>query len=276
MYLIVDIESNTDRQRLLRTYPWRGRFNGTEDEVMRQILEEICKVVLKDPLAPPTVDCFIPARYQSPNTIVALLVDRQMEYQGHWILDQRTPGGTPDVKAITEAFWSLVTWGIRDRGAAAVTFNGLGFDFPLMEVCGLEHGTDMRVWFPEENRFWTDPRGVGATKVHIDLYSHLAGKTKVGGSLDWWAKLAGLPGKLDSHGDDVKSMLERVGGGAEIADYCTCDVLNTYGLLYRTLWNQRLVAQDWRGATFDRTMTAMAAGRGKEVTRFIEQINPST
>ncbi len=276
MYLIVDIESILARERLLKTYPWRGRFSGSEDEVIRQINEDICKVVGKDPNAAPTTDCFIPARYQVPATIVALLVDREMGYRGHWILEQTAPGGTPGCKDITEAFWSLITWAVQSRGAAVVTFNGLNFDFPLMEVCGLECGTDMRVWFPEEDKFWTNPRGVGATKVHLDLCYLLGGKNKQGGSLDWWARLAGLPGKIDSHGNDVKSMLERVGGVAEVADYCTCDVLNTYGLLYRTLWTQRLVEHDWRGSAFDQTAAAMAAGRGKEVQRFIEQISNPT
>lgn len=265
MYLILDTESDVDQDRLLRTYPHGGRFIGSKDHICDQIKQEICRE--RDPNASP--DCFIPARYHSPNTVMGLLVDRQLNYQAHYLLNQQLPDGRPDVKAITTNFWGLVAHAV-DNGVCVVDFNGLGFDFPMMEACGLEHGVNMACWFLEDPKFWTDPRGGGALRYHLDLYSYLAGKGRGGGGLDWWAKLVGLPGKIASHGDDVQAMLKHATGLADVADYCTCDVLNTYGLLYRVLFCRGLVTTDWRGPTFERTMTLMATGRGKEVQRFID------
>ena len=46
------------------------------------------------------------------------------------------------------------------------------------------------------------------------------------------ACLAGLPGKIGSHGSEVQGRYER-GEIDQVAGYCECDVLNLYGLYLR-------------------------------------------
>lgn len=112
-----------------------------------------------------------------------------------------------------------------------VSWNGSGFDLPVLHYRALKHGVDAsRYWelgdTDREFRFnnylsrfhWR----------HIDLMDVLAGY-QLGGrsSLEQVAQLLGLPGKLGMSGDKVWDYhLE--GRYAEIRDYCETDALNTY------------------------------------------------
>ncbi|MBT8086368.1 MAG: 3'-5' exonuclease [Woeseia sp.] len=121
--------------------------------------------------------------------------------------------------------------GIERYSPTLVTWNGSGFDLPVLHYRAMRHGVQaLRYWETGDNdrdfrynnylsRFhWR----------HLDLMDVLAAFQPRGRvSLDQMAVLLGFPGKLGMSGDKVwDTWLE--GGVAEIRNYCETDVLNTY------------------------------------------------
>lgn len=108
----------------------------------------------------------------------------------------------------------------RVSGAALVTFHGKGFDVPVLELRSLKHSIAM------------PPRGVGIA-AHHDLKELLSGRGAASAApLDLYAKLVGLPGKVDVAGGDVQE-LYAAGALDRITAYCMTDVVQTYLLFLR-------------------------------------------
>lgn len=117
-----------------------------------------------------------------------------------------------------------------------VTWNGAGFDLPVLHYRTLLHGvTAARYWETGENdtsfrysnylsRFhWR----------HMDLMDILCGFQGRGrASLSDMASLLGFPGKLGMKGAEVWDAYQR-GELANIRAYCESDVLNTYLIFLR-------------------------------------------
>jgi predicted PolB exonuclease-like 3'-5' exonuclease len=124
--------------------------------------------------------------------------------------------------------------GLERYNPELVSWNGAGFDLPVLNYRALRHGVNaQRYWEVGEadrefrynnymNRYhWR----------HIDLMDVLSGYGSGGrASLEQVAQLLGLPGKLGMSGDRVWSSYQR-GELAAIRAYCETDVLNTY-LIY--------------------------------------------
>jgi predicted PolB exonuclease-like 3'-5' exonuclease len=109
-----------------------------------------------------------------------------------------------------------------------VSFNGRGFDLPVLELQALRHGCPAPRYFGERN-------GLRARhNRHWDLYDWLTnnGASRLRGGFDLIAKLAGLPGKGAVSGADVQMLWER-GRWEEIHRYCASDVLQTYFVFLR-------------------------------------------
>ena len=119
-----------------------------------------------------------------------------------------------------------------------VSWNGGGFDLPVLHYRGLQHGV-------VADRYWSMGEGGSADDRefkwnnyisryhmrHLDLMDLLAMyQPKNNAPLDAMAKLCGFPGKLGMDGSMVyRSYLE--GKLEDIRRYCETDVMNTY-LLY--------------------------------------------
>jgi predicted PolB exonuclease-like 3'-5' exonuclease len=118
---------------------------------------------------------------------------------------------------------------LEEKKPTVVTWNGRGFDMPVITARAFHHGLAMPWWFSDRNtryRF-TD-------KGHFDLMDYLsdfgaARATK----LDVFAKLCGFPGKVGVDGSQVASM-HAEGKLGEIQDYCLCDVVQTGAVFLRT------------------------------------------
>ena len=147
---------------------------------------------------------------------------------------------------------SLKVWSLGDEGSSEkdllerffdgldkytpdlVSWNGAGFDLPVLHYRCLLHGvTAARYWETGEHdssfrfsnylsRFhWR----------HMDLMDILSGFQGRGrASLDDVATLLGFPGKIGMHGADVWKVYLQ-GGLKSIRAYCETDVVNTY-LIY--------------------------------------------
>ncbi|MEO6950869.1 MAG: 3'-5' exonuclease [Polyangia bacterium] len=108
-----------------------------------------------------------------------------------------------------------------------VTYNGRGFDLPVLQLRALRHGVPMRFAFERNFRYRFTDEG------HMDLFDFLSdhGAAKVG-SLDALAHLVGLPGKVGVDGSQVEG-LYNAGQLALIKNYCLSDVTQTAFLLLR-------------------------------------------
>ncbi len=115
-----------------------------------------------------------------------------------------------------------------------VSWNGAGFDLPVLHYRSLLHGVTAA-------RYWETGDGDHSFRFsnylsrfhwrHMDLMDILSGFQGRGrASLDDVAGLLGFPGKIGMHGADVWKVYLQ-GGIARIRAYCETDVLNTY-LIY--------------------------------------------
>jgi predicted PolB exonuclease-like 3'-5' exonuclease len=112
-----------------------------------------------------------------------------------------------------------------------VSFNGRGFDLPVIKIRSLAHGLSAE-WLFQSGDKWSNYSSRYDMVWHVDMADVLAdfGATRPC-KLDEVCTLIGLPGKLDISGGKVYE-LHREGKLQEIRDYCETDVLNTY-LLYQ-------------------------------------------
>ena len=137
--------------------------------------------------------------------------------------------------------------GLEKTQPTLVSWNGGGFDLPVLHYRALKHGiASRRYWdvgdFDQSFRY-NNYLGRFHWR-HIDLMDVIAGYQSRGrASLENVAALLGLPGKLGMSGDKVWDAY-RAGRLADIRAYCEADVLNTYLVYLRfELIRGRLAAE---------------------------------
>jgi predicted PolB exonuclease-like 3'-5' exonuclease len=121
--------------------------------------------------------------------------------------------------------------GIERYSPTLVSWNGGGFDLPVLHYRGLIHGvTAARYWETGNNDQsfrWNNYIGRYHER-HTDLMDVLsAHQGRAAAPLDELATLCGLPGKMGMSGDKVWDCI-RAGDYERVSNYCETDVLNTY------------------------------------------------
>ena len=148
----------------------------------------------------------------------------------HSFVDRSGRQGPSDEGRVVQQFFSS----IDKRVPQLVSWNGGGFDLPVLHYRGLMHGVvASKYWdFGEDDREFKFNNYISRFHTrHIDLMDLLAGYVnRAWAPLDEIAQLCGLPGKLGMDGSAVYGAW-RSGRIEDIRRYCETDVLNTY-LLY--------------------------------------------
>lgn len=112
-----------------------------------------------------------------------------------------------------------------------VSWNGSGFDLPVLHYRALKHGIDAsRYWDNgDDNREFRYNNYLSRFHWrHIDVMDVLSGfQPRARAPLDDIAVMLGFPGKLGMSGDKVWETF-LAGNIAAIRDYCETDVVNTY------------------------------------------------
>ncbi|MDE2208404.1 MAG: 3'-5' exonuclease [Betaproteobacteria bacterium] len=125
--------------------------------------------------------------------------------------------------------------GIERYTPQLVSWNGSGFDLPVLQHRALIHGVPAaRYWdWGDENRDFKFNNYLSRYHTrHLDLMDVLAQyQPRANAGLDAMARLCGFPGKLGMDGSDVAGAIA-AGRIADVRNYCECDVLNTY-LVYQ-------------------------------------------
>lgn len=115
-----------------------------------------------------------------------------------------------------------------------VSWNGGGFDLPVLHWRGLLHGVEASKYWDlgEDDREFKYNNYIGRYHTrHLDLMDLLAMyQPRANAPLDAMARLCGFPGKLGMDGSQVHAAY-REGKLEDIRRYCETDVMNTY-LLY--------------------------------------------
>jgi predicted PolB exonuclease-like 3'-5' exonuclease len=132
-----------------------------------------------------------------------------------------------DEKEIIERFFT----GIDKYVPTIVSWNGKGFDLPVLHYRSLLHGIQApRYWETGDNdqSFRWNNYLSRYHRRHTDLMDVLAGyEMRANAPLDEVATLLGFPGKMGMSGAKVWDNYQ-AGELAGIRNYCETDVLNTY------------------------------------------------
>ncbi len=207
-YLIFDIETYPDKELVEAVY---GRSYASVKEQSDRMLHPV---------------------FHIPIVIGGLVCDESMRIRSFG-----AKFGGPDKERETlQFFWeTFERYGGGKRATppelgpecALVTFNGRGFDLPVVENRSLRYGIGSAEYFSSRDKF-NNYRYRYAPEFHFDIVEFL---TNFGAtfrpSLDAVAKLLGLPGKTEMNGAEVEGEFER-GNLTGIAEYCMRDVALTY------------------------------------------------
>ena len=140
--------------------------------------------------------------------------------------------GRSEEGAVIQEFFNRVD----ERRPQLVSWNGGGFDLPVLQQRGLRHGVVAeRYWdMGDEDREHRYNNYISRYHLrHVDLMDLLAMyQSRANAPLDAMAKLCGFPGKLGMDGSQVyRAYLD--GRRDEIRRYCETDSMNTYLLWCR-------------------------------------------
>lgn len=218
-YLVFDVEAVADGDLIAKVrYP---KKNYTPAEAIRAYRDELIEQRGdgKD---------FIPSPFMLPISVAVGKVDREFRLLDLVVLDD--PQFRPHV--ITQLFWS--GW-LHYGRPTLVTFNGRGYDLPVMELAAFRYGISLPSWFNVHDRSFEQARNRFNIESHwdlMDLFTNF-GASRMTGGLNLLANLIGKPGKTGIDGSQVQDMYAD-GKVDEINDYCRCDVLDTYFVFLRS------------------------------------------
>ena len=162
--------------------------------------------------------------------------------------------------------------GLERYSPTLVSWNGSGFDLPVLHYRSLLHGI-------VANRYWETGGDDSSFRWnnylnrfhdrHTDLMDVLSGhQPRANVSLQDMALLLGLPGKLGMHGSLVWETF--LGGDvAAIRDYCETDVLNTFLVYLRFELVRGRLSRDAYAGECERVRAALAEDGRPHVTEFL-------
>ncbi|WP_033915703.1 3'-5' exonuclease [Campylobacter sputorum] len=140
---------------------------------------------------------------------------------------------------------------INKKNPRLVSFNGRGFDLPMLMIRAMKYNIQAPAYFEINNKEfnktkWENYRSRYDGVFHLDLLDHISDFRTVSGiSLDMLCKTLNLPGKYDTHGDQVTELFydDKLD---KIYQYCESDTLNTYWLFLKyELLRGNITIQDY-------------------------------
>ncbi len=216
-YLIFDIETVGDGDLIQKVrYPDQELTpREATEQYRRQLLEETGKDIL-------------PGTFVLPVSVAIAKVAADLRLMELTVLD--APAFRP--QEIVRRFWQ--GWQHYER-PTFVTFNGRGYDMPVMELAAFRYGLSVPAWFNVDSKSFEQSRNRYNYDAHLDLQDLLTnfGAFRMSGGLNLLANLIDKPGKSGIDGSQVQDLYYN-GQVDQINDYCRCDVLDTYFVFLRT------------------------------------------
>ena len=223
-YTVFDIETRIDKA-LVRAVFFPQDEELSDEDAYQQKRQQLLERQGND---------FFPLAFHVPVSIAIGQVDEArvltaVETLPPDVTDETaSEAGPPDV-ASPEAAMVRTFWERLERfPGTLVSFNGRGFDLPVLELQALKQGCRIPHYFRGRARYRYSDEG------HYDLYDFLTnyGVHRLQGGFDALAKLIGLPGKTGMDGSMVQQYWE-AGRLDDIHRYCRTDVVQTYFLFLR-------------------------------------------
>jgi predicted PolB exonuclease-like 3'-5' exonuclease len=160
-------------------------------------------------------------------------------------------------RELLAGFWQMVD----KQKPRLVTWNGRGFDVPVLKQRSLLHGLSAYQWHRLDPRYGYDYRY--EVNGHCDLMDVLCDNgASPRLSLDEAARALGLPGKWNGHGSDVAEQAS-AGDYAAIDRYCEGDVLNTFVLYLRWAYFSTRMTATGHNATVQNLLDYLDRERGE-------------
>ncbi len=164
--------------------------------------------------------------------------------------------------------------GIEKHTPTLVSWNGSGFDLPVLHYRSLLHAVPAPTyWEAGENQQafrWNNYLSRFHYR-HIDLMDIIAGyQNKAFAPLDDISNMLGFPGKMGMSGSKVWDQFT-AGQIKNIRDYCETDVLNTYCVYLRFELTRGVINMDEYNAAIQRLKTYLNAEQEK--THLYEFLN---
>jgi 3'-5' exonuclease len=202
-FAVLDIETRIDK-RLLRDALYAGEQMDEEQAYLRMRAE--------------LEGGFFPTSLHVPISIAVGNVNEQHVLES---IENLADPHRSELELVRE-FWRRA----ETFGGCLVTFNGRGFDLPVLELHALRHGIAAPAYFAR--------RGRRSDEHHLDLQDFVTnrGDFRIRGGLNLLTKSIGLPGKTGIDGSRVQELFE-AGRLQEIHRYCRADVIQTYFLFLR-------------------------------------------
>lgn len=234
-YLIFDVEAVGNGHLIQRVrYP---EEELTPEEAIERYRADLLEQTGRDVL---------PATFVDPISVAVAKVTKDFRLTGLTVLDP--PHYRPE--QIIRRFWQ--GWEHYER-PTLVTFNGRGYDMPVLEFGAFRHGISLPAWFNVESRSFEQSRNRYNIDRHIDLQDFFSNfsAVRVNGGLNLISNLIYKPGKSGIDGSQVQGLYFE-GQAEKINDYCRCDVLDTYFVFLRTrVLIGRISLEDERALTDD-------------------------
>jgi 3'-5' exonuclease len=171
--------------------------------------------------------------------------------------------------------------GIDKYTPQLVSWNGGGFDLPVMHYRGLVHGVNAARYWEMGEGDYKDSRDFKWNNYisryhsrHLDLMDLLAlYQPRASAPLDAIAQLMGLPGKLGMDGSRVWEAWQD-GQIAQIRDYCETDVANTYLVFLRFQQMRGVLDAQQYHAECDLVRTTLAKSAAPHWKEFLRLWQP--
>ncbi len=261
-YLVFDIETRVDKELVKRVHDPENvlTIDQAYDKARDELLERSGQQ-----------SDFFPIPYHIPIAVATLQADENYRIRGLGCLGADRYS---EVEMVSK-FWQLF-----EGAQTLVTFNGRGFDLPVLETRALKYGLSLPRYYGNGQSRQGYRGNRYSDTHHIDLCDFLSnfGSVYRRGSLDLLAKVIGLPGKYIIEGGDVEYLF-RQNRLKEINQYCMTDVLQTFLLLLRVeLLRGKLSLADYQAAAAtareDLRSRAAAAGAENFLLDFLQRWHP--
>ena len=162
--------------------------------------------------------------------------------------------------------------GIERFTPTIVSWNGSGFDLPVLHYRSMLHGVAApRYWeMGEEDTSFRFNNYINRFQWrHTDLMDVLAGYQMRGRApLDQIATMMGFPGKMGMSGDKVWGTFLK-GDLAAIRDYCETDVLNTWLVYLRFSLTRGIISEDQYEQECELVREALDASEKDHLVEFL-------
>jgi len=163
--------------------------------------------------------------------------------------------------------------GIEKYTPCLVSWNGSGFDLPVLHYRALKHKIPCtRYWETGDNNSefkWNNYLNRYHVR-HIDVMDSLAGyQSKAFARLDEVAQLLGFPGKMGIAGDQVAPLFF-AGEIQTIRDYCETDVMNTYLIYLRFQYIRGILSESQYNAELTLLEEHLQAAKAPHFQQFLE------